>query len=443
MLAVLLVLPRITTTDPGGARRRGRRHHRVGRASTWPPTASPPSARSPRACPARRCRGRAGPTSAPLLVGAVGITMVSLTDTIATATSFAARRGDEVDPDQEMVGIGTANVAAGFFQGFAVSVSGSRTAVADQAGAKTAGHRAGRRRSGRAAAAVPQRAAGRPAPDRTGRGGRSPPRCRSWTWARCAATPRSGPRRSSSAWSPSAGVIFLGVLQGIVVAIVLAMLLFFRRNWWPHGAVLGEVPEIGGWHSIAESSRGAESARHRRVPVGGTRCSSPTAASSATRSAALVRDREPDWVVLQCEAVTDIDVTAADVLRDLDEELNAQGRPPRLRRAPRPPAGPRPPVRPAHHPRPRALLPQPRPGAGSHRHRHRLRPDPAGGWAGPSPQPAIWTGTHLRGAFLSTLRSRDEGESAGGRATPPMANRVPVVDRHRRPRRHNWSDRCR
>ena len=75
--------------------------------------------------------------SARCLLGAVGITLVSLTDTIATATSFAARHGDEVDPDQEMVGIGTSNIAAGFFQGFAVSVSGSRTAVADQSGAKT------------------------------------------------------------------------------------------------------------------------------------------------------------------------------------------------------------------------------------------------------------------------------------------------------------------
>ncbi len=73
----------------------------------------------------------------PLLVGAIGITMVSLTDTIATSSSFAARRGEEVDPDHEMVGIGTANIAAGFFQGFAVSVSSSRTAVADQSGAKS------------------------------------------------------------------------------------------------------------------------------------------------------------------------------------------------------------------------------------------------------------------------------------------------------------------
>ncbi len=73
----------------------------------------------------------------PMLIAAIGITLVSLTDTIATSTSFAARRGDEVDPNQEMIGIGTANVAAGFFQGFAVSTSGSRTAVAEQSGAKS------------------------------------------------------------------------------------------------------------------------------------------------------------------------------------------------------------------------------------------------------------------------------------------------------------------
>jgi len=74
---------------------------------------------------------------APLLVAAVGITLVSLTDTVATSTSFAARRGDEVDPNQEMIGLGSANVAASLFQGFAVSTSGSRTAVAEQSGAKS------------------------------------------------------------------------------------------------------------------------------------------------------------------------------------------------------------------------------------------------------------------------------------------------------------------
>ena len=58
----------------------------------------------------------------PLLVAAVGIMLVSLTDTIALSTSFNAKRGEEVKPNQEMIGIGSANIAAGLFQGFAVSV---------------------------------------------------------------------------------------------------------------------------------------------------------------------------------------------------------------------------------------------------------------------------------------------------------------------------------
>ena len=72
-----------------------------------------------------------------LLAAAIGITLVSLADTIATSTSFAARRGEEVDASQEMIGIGAANAFAGLFQGFPVSTSGSRTAVAEQGGAKS------------------------------------------------------------------------------------------------------------------------------------------------------------------------------------------------------------------------------------------------------------------------------------------------------------------
>ena len=258
-----------------------------------------------------------------LLVGAVGITMVSLTDTIATASSFAARHGDEVKPDQEMVGVGLANVAAGFFQGFAVSVSGSRTAVADQAGAKT--QATGLVGAGLVMllllafsgllADLPQAALA------------------AVVISAALSLMDLGVLRRYATIRPSAlvislaasgGVIFFGVLQGIVIAIVLAVLLFFRRNWWPHGAVLGEVPEMGGWHSTKIYP---EAQQLPGIVV--FRWEAPLffANSGQFRDQvrALVRDREPGWVVLQCEAVTDIDVTAADMLRDLDEELNAQG----------------------------------------------------------------------------------------------------------------------
>src|SRR6185437_16053166 len=72
-----------------------------------------------------------------LFAGALGIALVSLTDTISTASAFAARAGQEIHGNGEMMGIGMANLAAGFFQGFAVSTSASRTAVAERSGAKT------------------------------------------------------------------------------------------------------------------------------------------------------------------------------------------------------------------------------------------------------------------------------------------------------------------
>src|SRR5262252_589331 len=73
----------------------------------------------------------------PLFAGAVGIALVSLADTISTSAAFAERTGQEVDGNGEMLGIGAANLAAGLFQGFPVSTSGSRTAVAERSGAKT------------------------------------------------------------------------------------------------------------------------------------------------------------------------------------------------------------------------------------------------------------------------------------------------------------------
>jgi high affinity sulfate transporter 1 len=258
----------------------------------------------------------------PLLLAAAGITLVSLTDTIATASAFAARRGDEIHPDQEMIGIGTANLAAGFFQGFAISTSGSRTAVAEQSGAKS-------QLAGVVGAAVvallllffngllkdlPQSALG----------------------AVVIAAALSlinfkalrfyaRARRSALALSLAAtiGVIALGVLEGIGLAILLAVLLFFRRNWWPHGEVLGHV-EDEGWHSTRAYPDAVE------LPgIVVFRWEAPLFFANARafreQVRKLVAEKHPDWVVIQCEAITDVDVTAADTLAQLDVELNAKG----------------------------------------------------------------------------------------------------------------------
>ena len=259
----------------------------------------------------------------PLLIAAAGITLVSLTDTIATSTSFAARRGDEVDPNQEMIGLGTANLAAGMFQGFAVSSSGSRTAVAEQAGAKT-------QLTGLVGAAcvallllffsslltdLPQTALA------------AVVIAAAISLADIPALVRFARARMSSlvlSLAATAGVVFFGVLAGIVIAIALSILLFFQRSWWPTGEILGRVGSTGEWHSLRAEPEAIE-------PDGVLvfRWEAPLffANSGIFRQQVrrLVRERHPRWVVLQCEAVTDIDVTAADMLDRLDTELNAQG----------------------------------------------------------------------------------------------------------------------
>jgi high affinity sulfate transporter 1 len=259
----------------------------------------------------------------PLLGAAIGIVLVSLTDTIATSTSFAARRGDEVDPNQEMIAIGTANIAAGLFQGFATSTSSSRTAVAEQSGAKS-------QVTGLVGAAVvavlllflpsllkdlPQTAlaavviaAAISLMDL--------PVLRTYLHVRKSALLLS--------LAATVGVVLLGVLPGILLAVVLSIALFFRRNWWPHGEVLGRVSELEGWHGV---ERYPHAEQLEGIVV--YRWEAPLffANSGIFRQQIrrLVRRAKPRWVVLQCEAITDIDVTAADMLDRLDRELNERG----------------------------------------------------------------------------------------------------------------------
>jgi high affinity sulfate transporter 1 len=259
----------------------------------------------------------------PLLVAAVGITLVSLTDTIATSASFAARRGEDIDPNQEMIGLGAANIASGFLQGFAVSTSGSRTAVAEQSGAQS--QLAGLVGAGLVVtllvlfqslvADLPQSALGAvviaAALSLLNLG----------VLRRYASVRRSALLLSLAA---SVGVIALGVLEGVVLAIVLSVLMFFRRSWWPHGVVVGRVDGIDGWHRLD-----AYPAAQEIADVIVYRWEAPlffaNAGAFRDQVRRLVHERHPAWFVLICEAITDIDVTAAGMLGQLDHELNADG----------------------------------------------------------------------------------------------------------------------
>ena len=202
----------------------------------------------------------------PLFLAAIGIVLVSLTDTIATASSFAARRGDELEPNQEMIGIGAANIAAGLFQGFPVSTSGSRTAVAEQSGANS-------QVAGLVGAAtlvvlllffhslladLPQSALA------------AVVIAAALSLMNIGALRRYARVRPSSvvlSLVASLGVIALGVLQGIVVAVFLAVLLFFRRNWWPH--VAGTGRRRRGLAQRQGAPRPGRRTGRPRVPLGG------------------------------------------------------------------------------------------------------------------------------------------------------------------------------
>ena len=260
----------------------------------------------------------------PLFAGAAGIALVSLADTISTASAFAERTGQEVDGNGEMLGIGAANLAAGLFQGFPVSTSGSRTAVAERSGAKT-------QLTGVTGAVlitlmivlVPGLFRNLPNPALA-----AVVITAALSLADIPATVRLWRQRKAEFLLSIAaflGVALLGVLPGIAIAVGLSILNVFRRSWWPYDTVLGRVAGLAGYHDIhsypdADQLPGLVIYRFDAPLIF---ANAKTFRDEVKRFAAA--DPPPRWIVIAAEPVTDVDTTASDVLEDLDEELNARG----------------------------------------------------------------------------------------------------------------------
>ena len=266
-----------------------------------------------------------GLSDLPLLLGAaLGMSLVAIGDTISTSAGFAARRGYQVDGYQELVGIGSANLLAGLFSGFPVSTSGSRTTVADAVRGQNAAHRTGGGCPGAGDAAVCAGAGQGYAAAGAGRGGD----CRLHRLFDLAELRHLLAIRKSEftlALACILGVAFLGVLEGIIIAVVLSILQFFERAWRPHSAVLGHTDKLPGYHDVERHPdaeripgllvvRGCAPLFCQRQPV------PPTDPSFARTGRP-----PPTWVLITAEPVTDIDTTAAEMLADLDLELNAAG----------------------------------------------------------------------------------------------------------------------
>lgn len=258
----------------------------------------------------------------PVLLGGVTIALVAFADTSVLSRAYAARTGDAVDPNQEMVALGAANLAAGFFQGFAVSGSTSRTPVAEAAGARTQVtgvvgacaiilllvfapnllHDAPN--AALAAVVIASAISLFQIVDL-----RRIYRIQRWEfWLSIACT---------------AGVVLFGAIEGIGLAVVLAVIEFLWDGWRPHSAVLGRVDGMKGYHDITRYP-------HARLIPGLVlfRWDAPLFFANAEYFRQRVLDAVAAapapvrWIVVAAEPVTSVDVTAADMLVELDELLH-------------------------------------------------------------------------------------------------------------------------
>jgi high affinity sulfate transporter 1 len=261
----------------------------------------------------------------PVLIGGGAVALVSFADTSVLSRSYAARTGTRVDPNQEMVGLGAANLAAGFFQGFPISSSSSRTPVAEAAGARTqltgvvgavavafllvsAPNLLKELPTTALAAVVIASAIGLIEVTDLVRFYRIQ-RWEFWLSIVC-----------------FVGVAVFGAIPGIGVAVVIAVIEFLWDGWRPHSAVLGRPEGIEGYHDITRYPQA------RQIPgLILLRWDAPLFFANAELfkerviEAAESAPTPARWLVVAAEPVTSIDVTAADVLVELDEALRAKG----------------------------------------------------------------------------------------------------------------------
>jgi high affinity sulfate transporter 1 len=261
----------------------------------------------------------------PVLIGGAAVALVSFADTSVLSRAYAARLGRSVNPNQEMVGLGAANLAAGLFQGFPISSSSSRTPVAEAAGAKTqvtgvvgalgvaallvfAPGLLKHLPTPALAAVVIASAIGLFEFADLRRIWRIQ-RWEFWLSILCLV-----------------GVAVLGAVPGIGLAIVVAVIEFLWDGWRPHSAVLGRPDGVRGWHDITRYPDA------RLVPgLVLFRWDAPLFFANAEQfgdrvlAAIQASPSKVKRVVVTAEPVTSVDVTAADALAELDDKLQAAG----------------------------------------------------------------------------------------------------------------------
>ena len=261
----------------------------------------------------------------PVLLGGAAVALVSFADTSVLSRAYAARTATQVDPNQEMVGLGAANLAAGFFQGFPISSSASRTPVAEAAGARTQLTGV----VGAVAVALLLLLA--------------PNLLRNLPAAALAAVVvasaiglfefadlvRIFRIQQWEFWLSVVcfvGVAVFGAIPGIGLAIVIAIIEFLWDAWRPYSAVLGRAKGVAGFHDITRYPDA------RQIPglvlfrwdaplfFANAELFKQRVLDTVAKSVASVR-----WLVVAAEPITSVDVTAADALAELDGTLHEAG----------------------------------------------------------------------------------------------------------------------
>ena len=260
-----------------------------------------------------------------IFVGGIAVALVSFADTSVLSRTYAARLRTPVDPNQEMVGLGLANLAAGFFQGFPVSSSSSRTPVAEAAGARTQLTGV----VGALAIAVLLMVAPNVLQYLPNTALAAVVIASAIGLIEISDLKRIYRIQRWEFWLSIAcfiGVAVFGAIPGITLAIVIAVIEFLWDGWRPHSAVLGRVDQIKGYHDI---SRYPEA---RRIPgLVLFRWDAPLFFANAeffherVMHAVASSPTPVRWLVVAAEPVTSIDVTAADAIAQLDDSLHAAG----------------------------------------------------------------------------------------------------------------------
>jgi high affinity sulfate transporter 1 len=261
----------------------------------------------------------------PVLVGGGAIALVSFADTSVLSRAYAARLGTHVDPNQEMVGLGVANLATGFFQGFPISSSSSRTPVAEAAGARTQLTSV----VGALAIAILLLVAPNLLQHLPGAALAAVVIAAAIGLFEVTDLKRIYRIQQWEFWLSMVcfvGVAVLGVIPGIGLAIAIAIAEFLWDGWRPHSAVLGRAHGVKGYHDVTRYPDA------RRIPgLVLFRWDAPLFFANAEFFKERVLDavaKSPTpvrWLVVAAEPVTSVDVSAGDTIAELDEALHAQG----------------------------------------------------------------------------------------------------------------------